>query len=285
VSKSVVVAGAYALMCAIWGTTWLAIKVSLHYVPPMTGVGLRFIIAGLIMFGAALAVRKAAAPNWKLVVVLAITLFGLNYVLNYVSETHIASGLTAVLFGTLPFFTFIFGHYMLGARTTARTWAGAVLAFAGVGLISLVGGAGGSLWYALAAIGAACSASFANVYAKRHAHNDPLVTLPPAMLLAGTGVLILCLLLEHPNLAHAAEPQSVALLLYMAIGGSAVTFFINLWLLQRISANLVSLSAFIIPVIAVVVGVFAGGESFGMRDVLGAALVLGGVWFALGARP
>lgn len=282
--KSVVVAGAYALMCAIWGTTWLAIKVSLHYVPPMTGVGLRFIIAGLIMFGAAFAARKAAAPNWKLVLVLAVTLFGLNYVLNYVSETHIASGLTAVLFGTLPFFTFIFGHYMLEERTTARMWAGAVLAFAGVALISLAGGAGGSLWYALAAIGAACSASFANVYAKRHAHNEPLVTLPPAMLIAGTGVFLLGLFFEHPNLAHAAEPQSVALLLYMAVGGSALTFFINLWLLQRISAGLVSLSALIIPVIAVFVGVFAGGEAFGARDIMGGALVLGGVWYALGAR-
>lgn len=282
--KSVVVAGAYALMCAIWGTTWLAIKVSLHYVPPMTGVGLRFIIAGLIMFGAAFAARKAAAPNWKLVLVLAVTLFGLNYVLNYVSETHIASGLTAVLFGTLPFFTFIFGHYMLEERTTARMWAGAVLAFAGVALISLAGGAGGSLWYALAAIGAACSASFANVYAKRHAHNEPLVTLPPAMLIAGTGVFLLGLFFEHPNLAHAAEPQSVALLLYMAVGGSALTFFINLWLLQRITAGLVSLSALIIPVIAVFVGVFAGGEAFGARDIMGGALVLGGVWYALGAR-
>jgi drug/metabolite transporter (DMT)-like permease len=284
VPKSVVVAGAYALMCAIWGTTWLAIKVSLHYVPPMTGVGLRFIIAGLIMFGAAFAARKAAAPNWKLVLVLAVTLFGLNYVLNYVSETHIASGLTAVLFGTLPFFTFIFGHYMLEERTTARMWAGAVLAFAGVALISLAGGAGGSLWYALAAIGAACSASFANVYAKRHAHNEPLVTLPPAMLIAGTGVFLLGLFFEHPNLAHAAEPQSVALLLYMAVGGSALTFFINLWLLQRITAGLVSLSALIIPVIAVFVGVFAGGEAFGARDIMGGALVLGGVWYALGAR-
>jgi len=275
---------AYTLMCAIWGTTWLAIRLSLHYVPPMTGVGVRFVLAGAIMFALASFTRIHERPPWKVVIVLAITFFGLNYVLNYIAETHVSSGLTAVLFGTLPFFTFLFAHRMLDTPATIRMWAGTALAFAGVVLISIVGGVSGSVWYMLCAVGAACTAAFGNVYAKRHSHYAPLATLPPAMLTAGLAVLICGLAFEHPSFSRAVAPQSIGLLLYMAVGGSAVTFFINLWLLQRISASTVALSALIIPVIAVVVGIVLGGESFSARDLIGAALVLAGISFALSER-
>ena len=281
--RTLIVLG-YALMCAIWGTTWLAIRLSLHYVPPMTGVGVRFMFAGLIMFAVAGFTRIRERPPWKVVIVLAISLFGLNYVLNYLAETHVSSGLTAVLFGTVPFFTFLFSHWLLEEPTTTRMWVGSVLAFAGVVIISILGGVSGSFWYMLCAVGAGCSAAFANVYAKRHSHYAPLATLPPAMLIAGTAVAILGLVFEHPSLSRLLAPQSVALVLYMAIGGSAVTFFINMWLLQRISASVVALSALIIPVIAVLVGVALGGESFSARDVIGGVFVLGGIWFALRDR-
>src|SRR5438270_7476932 len=116
---------AYAGMCVIWGTTWLAIKVGLHALGPLTGVGLRFLIAGSFLFAVA-AVRGELRPPkdlpWRLIAVLATLLFGLNYVLTYTSETRLDSGLVAVLFGTLPFFAFGFAHTMLGERTTPRVW-------------------------------------------------------------------------------------------------------------------------------------------------------------------
>jgi drug/metabolite transporter (DMT)-like permease len=275
---------AYAVMCAIWGTTWLGIKVSLQYAPPVAGAGLRFVIAGLAMYAVALAMRKTVPPRrmpWKLIAVLAVFLFGLNYILTYTAETHVSSGLTAVLFGVLPFFLFAMGHYLIGERTTAITWVGAVLAFAGVAVISLQSDVHGSIWYALAAVGAACSSAFANVYAKRHAHNDPLVTLPPSMLLAGIAVAAIGFAAEHPDVHRAFSPPSWGALLYLAIAGSGIAFFLNLWLLQRVAAWIVGLSSLIIPVIAVAVGVVFGGEQFGVRELLGAALVIAGVWIAL----
>lgn len=275
---------AYALMCAIWGTTWLGIKVSLRYVPPIAGAGLRFIIAGCAMYAAA-AVAGRTVPlrqvPWKLVGVLACFLFGLNYVLTYTAETHVSSGLVAVLFGVLPFFMFGFGHFLIGERTTAATWAGALLAFGGVATISLSGGAQGSIWYALAAIGAAASSAFANVYAKRHAHHDPFVTLPPSMLMAGIVMAAIGFAVEHPNPARVFSAGSWGALLYLALAGSGLAFFINLWLLQRIRAWIVGMSSLIIPVLAVAVGVAFGGESFGAKEGFGAALVIAGVWLAL----
>jgi drug/metabolite transporter (DMT)-like permease len=274
-------------MCAIWGTTWFGIKVSLQYAPPISGAGVRFIIAGLAMYAVAFAARKIVMPRampWQLIAVLAAFLFGLNYILTYTAETHVSSGLTAVLFGVCPFFMFAMGHHMIGERTTTITWLGALLAFAGVAVISLQADVHGSIWYALAAVAAACSSAFANVYAKRHAHNDPLVTLPPAMLLAGIAVAAIGFATEHPDVHRVFSMPSWGALLYLALAGSGIAFFINLWLLQRIAAWIVGLSSLIIPVLAVAVGVAFGGEHFGPRELLGAALVIAGVWVAL-SRP
>jgi drug/metabolite transporter (DMT)-like permease len=271
-------------MCAIWGTTWFGIKVSLQYIPPIAGAGLRFVVAGLAMYALAMAARRTVpfrGMPWKLIFVLAAFLFGLNYILTYTAETHVSSGLTAVLFGVLPFFMFGMGHYLIGERTTAITWVGAVLAFAGVAVISLQADVHGSFWYALAALGAACSSAFANVYAKRHAHHDPFVTLPASMLIAGIVVAALGFGTEHPDAHRAFSLPSWGALLYLAIAGSGIAFFINLWLLQRIAAWIVGLSSLIIPVIAVAVGVLFGGEAFGARELAGAVLVIAGVWIAL----
>ena len=271
-------------MCAIWGTTWLGIKISLHYVPPIAGAGLRFVIAGLAMYAAAAAAKKLLPPRempWKLILVLASFLVGLNYILTYTAETHMSSGLTAVLFGVLPFFVFGMGHYLVGERTTRMTWLGALLAFGGVAVISLEADVHGSVWYALAAVGAAASSAFANVYAKRHAGNDPLVTLPPAFLIGGGAVSLVGFLTEHPDAGRAFSLPSWGVLLYLALAGSGIAFFLNLWLLARIQVWIVGLSSLIIPVIAVAVGVAFGGEHFGMREMLGAALVIAGVWTSL----
>ncbi|HZY99895.1 MAG TPA: EamA family transporter [Candidatus Baltobacteraceae bacterium] len=280
------VVGAYCTMCAIWGTTWLGIKFSLHYIPALTGVGLRFIIAGAVMYGVASvsgALRRAPGDTkpWKLIAVLAFFLFGLNYILTYTAETRLDSGLVAVLFGTLPFFVFAFGHVLANERTTPRIWVGAVIAFAGVAAISLTGQVRGSPLFALAAIGAAAVSAFGNVYARRHAGHHPLVTLPPAMLSAGIAVFLIGITTEHVAWASAAMPPSIAALLYLSILGSCVPFFLNLWLLERIPVWVVGLSSLVIPVIAVAVGIALGGEVFTSRELLGSLLVIAGMWIAL----
>lgn len=274
-------------MCGIWGTTWLAIKFSLQFVPPIFGAGLRFVIAGLFLYVVAAARGYARPPRelpWPLVAVLATMLFGFNYIMTYVSETRLDSGLVAVLFGTFPFFMFAFGHYLAHERTTPRTWLGALVAFAGVAVISLGAQVGGSPLYALAAIVAAASAAFANAYAKRHAHHEPLTTLPPSMLLAGVGVGTIGLFTENVRWAQVVSPPSVWSLLYLSIVGSSVAFFLNLWVLQRLPGWVVGLSALIIPVIAVIVGILVGGEHFTYRELAGSALVIAGIWIALSSR-
>jgi len=275
---------AYATCVLIWGTTWLGIKASLQSVPPITGAGLRFIVASLVLYASArmfgVDLRRNAPPA-HLIVVLAVTMFGLNYALTYLAETHLTSGLVAVLFGTMPFFIFGFAHVMVDERADRNTIIGALLALGGVATISLVGDVRSDGLYVLATLVASASSGFANVYLKRFAHVEPLATLPPAMALAGLGLALYGLAFEHTDWQRAIAPGSLAAIAYLAICGSAVAFYLNHWLLQRIDSGRMGLSALMIPVIAVVVGALVGHEVFGVRDILGALLVVGGVWLSV----
>jgi len=274
---------AYAAMCAIWGTTWLAIKIGLQALPPVTGAGIRFTVAAAFLwalgrFGPG--PRGAAAP-WRAIVILAATLFGGNYALTYYAETGLASGLVAVLFGTLPFFVFAFGALILGERVGITVIAGATLALAGVAAISIGSDAHGSLPFVLAVLGAAAVSAFANVELKKFAASDPFRTLPPAMLLAGVTMTVAGSVFEHPDWHRGTSLSSIGAVLYLATLGSGIAFYLNHWLLQRLDTWVVGLSALVVPVIAVAVGALAGGESFGPRELAGAALVVIGVWLAL----
>jgi drug/metabolite transporter (DMT)-like permease len=278
------VIAAYAATVSIWGTTWFAIKLSLGGLPPLVGAGVRFTLAGLVLYAIGALLhrgRRLAAPPLHLVVVLALTMFGINYALTYLAETHLASGLVAVLFGTMPFFTFAFAHFVVGERTTRATVFGALLALAGVATISLAGNVRGDALFVLCALVAAASSGFANVYLKRFASVDPLAALPPAMLLAGVGLTASGASIEHVVWAQALTVPSIAALLYLALLGSAIAFYLNHWLLQRIPSGTMGLSALMIPVIAVTVGAVFGGETFGPRHAVGALLVLAGIWTAL----
>jgi drug/metabolite transporter (DMT)-like permease len=276
---------AYALMCLIWGSTWLAIKVALTGMPPLAGVGTRFVIAGLFLYFVAAVVRPPAAERTplSLILVLALTLFGGNYVLTYFAETHLASGLVAVLFGTMPFFIFLFGAVMYGERVTPLALAAGIIALIGVAVISLTG-QGGELIFALAALCASGLSAFGNTYLKRFAHTEPLRTLPPAMLLAGSVTLLFGLLFQPVDVHAALGIAPVAATLYLALIGSGVAFFLNHWLLQRLSAWSVGLSTLILPVIAVAIGIAVAHEPVGPRDLIGAILVIIGVGLALSQR-
>jgi len=277
------IVGAYALMCGIWGTTWLAIKIGLQGLPPVSGAGIRFLIAGLFLasLGALAGPRRGTAPPLSLILTLAAALFGGNYALTYYAETGLSSGLVAVLFGTLPFFVFGLGAVMLGERATFATLGGSVLALGGVALISLNNGVQGGMLYVAASLGASLLSAYANVYLRRHAVSDPFATLPPAMLLAGATMTVCGVVFERPDWHAALAPHAVLAVLYLAVMGSGIAFYLNHWLLQRLESWVVGLSALVIPIIAVAVGVVFGGESFGMREIAGAALVVGGVALAL----
>lgn len=245
---------------------------------------MRFVIAGAVLYGVAVIrgeTRPLSTLPWKLVAVLTIFCFLLDYGLIYTAETHLDSGLVAVLFGVLPFFAFGFARLLLGERVTWRVVMGSCCAFIGVAVISLTGIPHGSPLYALAVIGAAAAAAYSNVYTKRYGTHSPLLTLPPAMTIAGALALIGGLILEPLNIGRALSAPSIFALFYLAIAGSSIAFFLLLWLLARLPAGVVGMATLVFPVIAVLAGVLFGGEHMNAREFAGCALVVAGMTIAL----
>src|SRR6185312_351080 len=126
----------FSLLCLIWGSTWLAIKVGYGGLGPFTVAALRFVIAAAVLC-AIVPIVGARWPRgrteWTLVLVVGLLLFGGDYGLIYWAEQYIDSGLTAVLFGTFPLATMLAAHvYVPGEQLTGRKLAGAAIAFAGV---------------------------------------------------------------------------------------------------------------------------------------------------------
>src|SRR5262245_56709631 len=126
----------YALLCVIWGSTWLVIKLGYGGLGPFTVAALRFLLAGAVLavivpaLGARWPRRRI---EWFVVVCVGVVLFGADYGLTYWGEQFIDSGLTAVLFATLPLFTVALAHvYIPGDRITVRKLTGTLLAFLGV---------------------------------------------------------------------------------------------------------------------------------------------------------
>jgi len=281
---------AYAGMCLIWGTTYLVIKQGLHGLSPLAGVGVRFILAGLVFAAVALAARR---PRERvplgLVVTLATGLFGLNYVFVYVAETRLASGMMAVLFAVYPFCMYAFGRFLLGEQIARRALAGTAVAVIGVVMLSwsLLGSA--PPFYVAAALCSPVLAAFANVRLKESGVRNPLNVFPQAMLLAGAVSLAAGLASAPIDVRAAVAPSSLWSVVYLTLFGTCIAFTLNLWVLRHLSAGTVGLSQLIVPTVALIVGAIAGGESLSALQLCGASLVIGGVAAAVvpstAARP
>ena len=287
------VTASLALLIAIWGTTWAAIRIGLRSMPPLTGVALRFAIASLLLFamvplfGVRLGRSRREVALW---LVNAVFSFAGSYGILYWAEQRVPSGLAAVLFATFPLFVAGLGHFVLPAeRLTWRAGLGALLGFAGVAVIfsedlSRLGGPGVARAAAILLLAPLLSA-IANVAVKRWGagiHPLSLTAVPMAMTAVGIGGLAAVVEAGRPV---AWTPSAVGALLYLAIFGSAVTFTVYYRLLAILPAAKLSLITYAMPVVAVVTGTLALGEPVTARVLAGAALVVVGVALAVRFLP
>jgi drug/metabolite transporter (DMT)-like permease len=277
----------FCLLCFIWGSTWLAIKIGYGGLGPFTVAALRFAIASAVL-SAIVPIVGARWPRgraeWTLVAVVGVLLFGGDYGLIYWAEQYIDSGLTAILFGTFPLVTMLCAHvYVPGEQLTPRKAAGAALAFAGV--VALFGDRlnvnASALGPMAAVIGAVVCAAISNVATKRHGgglHSAPLnatTTIVGAICLAAMAVLTG----EHLRLPP--DAHAWAAVIYLALVGSVLAFLIYFSLLKTWASTTVSFFAVFTPIIAVVLGTIFLGERLSLWSVAGSALILTGVTITL----
>lgn len=279
----------YVVVCLIWGSTWLAIKLGLAGVPPFWGAGLRFVIAAAILWGMVLVSRvspRLSRDGRRAALTSGVLGFGVGYALVYWSETRVASGLVASLFALAPLVTALLTVFAVRTeRLTPAKAAGILTGIAGTVVIFWPekGVADADHLGLLAALGSSlCSAVNLVCQSLWSRRDDARVINAWAMSIGA--VLLLALSLSFERHATAAWTVSNAgALFYLATVGSVAAFLIYFRLIRALPATQVSLITLIIPVVALALGRLVLGEVVTLRAQAGVALILGGVGLALAA--
>ena len=277
---------AFVALCLIWSSTWLAIKMGLRDLPPISFVAIRFIIAVAVL----LAISVGRVPllpsnrrDFKLLAYTGVLMFCINYALLFWAELYVSSGLSAVLQATIPIFGMVFAHFIIpGEPLRGPRIIGALLATAGVALIcSRLLDFGGVLafWGGVAIVFGAAGAAFSNVLLKaRQIHLAPAMIAAWQMIFGLVPLVIAGLLVDGNPLRFHWTARATFCLFYLAIPGSALAFLLLYWLLPRMSVTNLQTISFITPPGAVAFGWLLGGETFTLWSLFGGALVLAGVW-------
>lgn len=275
---------AFAIIYFVWGSTFLAIRVGVREVPPFLLAGMRFLVAGLVLYGWMLAQgeRSPSVRQWGSAFLLAVLIFVLDYGLLFWAEQHVPSGIAAVMMATIPVFMALSEIIFLRTqRLTVRLALALLIGIGGVAVLmshSLnLGGAPIDTAGAVALIVASMSWAVASALTRKLPLPSSKVMSSGAQMLAG-GVL-LALTAAGLGEFHQFHPLSVSRgawlsLLYLIVAGSIIAFTAYVWLIHHESPTKVGTYAYVNPVVAVVIGYFLGGETLGLRTILGTLCVL-----------
>jgi drug/metabolite transporter (DMT)-like permease len=279
---------AFAAIYFLWGGTFLAIRIAVLQIPPFFTAGLRFFVAGALLY-AFMRLRGQPAPSavqWRSIALTALCMFVATYGALFWAEQYVPSGITSVLEATLPITTIAFEVFIFRQQPFRwRMLAAVVLGFCGVAwllikndqqsftaLPCIVILAGGTAW----SLGAVLTRSMPRPTSLPLAAGAQMM-LGGAVLLAlsqATG--------ELQPLPHISLRAGLALL-YLIVGGSLLGFTAYVWLLARMPATRVASHAYVNPLVAVALGYFAAGEVLTTRMILASALVIASVFLILKA--
>jgi drug/metabolite transporter (DMT)-like permease len=275
---------AFAIIYFVWGSTYLAIRVGVREVPPFLLAAMRFLIAGFVLYGWMMArgERSPTGRQWASASLLAILIFVLDYGLVFWAEQSVPSGIAAVMMATIPAFMALSEIILLRTqRLTVRLTLALLIGIGGVAVLmsrSLkFGGAPIDLVGAAALTVASMSWSVASVLSRKLPLPHSKVMSSGAQMLAGGVFLALtaAALGEFRGFHPGAISRGAWLsLLYLIVAGSIIGYTAYVWLIHHESPTKVGTYAYVNPVVAVLVGYFLGGESLGLRTILGTLFVL-----------
>jgi drug/metabolite transporter (DMT)-like permease len=280
---------AFAIIYFVWGSTFLAIRVGVREVPPFLLAGMRFLVAGLVLYGWMRA-RGTPSPTrreWSAATFLAVLIFVFDYGLLFWAERRVPSGIAAVMMATIPVFMAI-GEivFLRTQRLTLRLGIALLVGLAGVAV--LVGripvghvmsgsetpvNAAGSLALLVAAISWSVAASLS-----RKLPSPAAKVMSSGIQMLSGGMLLLlaaAVLGEFRGFRlQSVSREAWLALAYLIVAGSIVGFTAYVWLIHHESPTKVGTYAYVNPVVAVLVGYFLGGEAIGLRTIVGTLLVL-----------
>lgn len=275
---------AFGIIYLVWGSTYYAIRVGVREVPPFLLAAMRFLISGALLYAwtRARGERAPSGREWGGVALVAFLIFVMDYGLVFWAEQRVASGLTAVMMGTIPAFMALGEIFILGTqRLTVRLAAALLIGLGGVGVLvsrSLnLGGAAIDGRGALALIAGAVSWSIASALTRKVPLPGSKVVSSGAQMLAGGVFLavISCVLGEYRGFHVGSVSRGAWIALaYLIVAGSIIAFTAYVWLLHHESPTKVGTYAYVNPVVAVALGYFLGGEELGIRAIVGTVFVL-----------
>lgn len=248
----------------IWGSTYLAMRWALTGFPPFLMAGMRFLLAGSLLF-VGLWLRGAPLPTRAQWGASAVTGFLLLVVGNggiaFAQNLGVPSGVAAVVVGSLPLWTAIFVG-VFGQWPGRAELGGLALGFGGVVLLNLGGDLGGSLLPTLALLLAPVSWAFGSVWSRRLPMPQGLMATAGQMLCGGAMMLGISFLLGE-RLAGVPNPRALLSFGYLVVFGSLVAFSAYGYLLRHAKPSLATSYAYVNPAVAVLLGVGLAGETLG----------------------
>ena len=269
----------FAVIYLVWGSTFFAIRVAVAEFPPLYAAGLRFTVAGLLVYAWARWRNGTGASTleWRNSALVAIFMFLIDYGLLFWAETGISSGIASVLVGAIPIWTVLAEVLSsTSARPSAIKLSAMLLGLAGVAIVSLTPGSlHGGVGKALAVVASGVSWSIGSVLAKR-------LVLPRSkpmgaslqMLTGGLSLLLVSVVTrEMPPVPHPSA-QAWGALVYLILAGSVLAFTCYVYLLAHLPASSVASYAYVNPVVALCLGAWLGHERITTGTVVGAVLVI-----------
>ncbi len=278
----------------VWGSTYLAIRVTVETIPPLLSAGIRFLVAGAILY--ALTIRRGDAAgdrpravHWRSATVIgALMLFGGNGLVS-VAEQRVPSGLASLIIASVPLWMVTIRAGLLRERVRWMETAGLLLGFGGIILLADPFGEGGA---DLIGVGTLLVASLAWASGSLFARRAPLPARPlvgtAMQMLAGGAVLTVAATVagEWADLDVAAiSLESLLGLGFLIVFGSLVGFASYVWLLRSARTSLVSTYAYVNPIVAVFLGWAILGEAVTARTLLAGAVIVTAVALIVSARP
>lgn len=286
-SDSLKISLAYVLICLLWGSTWLAIRLGLDSLTPIFSAGLRFSLASVLVY---IIMRLKKIPlqtdalSIKLYFILGFFSFVIPFGLVYWAEQFIPSGLASIIFAVMPFFVIIFSVLAIKEQTiTPIQIIGVALGFFGIVVIfseDLFVELSFDIWgMGAVLLSSIMQAGIAVTMKKYGKHLNPLSMNVLPLLMAGITMAIFGMLFEDMSRLN-FDSKAFISVGYLAFFGTVLTFTTYYWLMRKINIVLLSLSTFITPIIAVILGWVFLGEKFTSQILVGSSLVLVGILFA-----
>ena len=272
----------------VWGTGWLAIKVTLNSFAPLFLAGSRYIAAAALVL---LVARVAGATlprgrgEWGTLLGTGALMTGVCPGLVFWGQTRVPSGLASLLFAAMPLVTALMANQVLpGERLTRARLVGILVGLAGVAVVCLSGLGSGSIGAfevaapgALALLGGAVVFSAGLVWMKAAGYRfHPLVAVA-FQSIAGAAVLLPVALIAERDPIRALGPGAIAMYAYLTVVQSGLTQCVWIWLVNRVAATRIAYISCIVPAIAVAAGALVLGEPVGWSLAVGAAAITAGL--------